>query len=108
MLHSLVGQIISLSPVCGNITRLMTRHCQMKIADATDEDELITLDEFCVSEIEFWKENVRSLNVRHIFKCNKMNKIICCDASSSGSGAIVCNDIHTAHTHWDEHEAIYF
>lgn len=37
-LHSFVGQIVSMGPVCGNLTRLMTRHPQVKIAQAFDED----------------------------------------------------------------------
>ena len=40
-LHTFVGQIISLSPVCGNLTRLMTRNFQMKIAFASDEDDVM-------------------------------------------------------------------
>ena len=43
-LHSFVSKIISLAPVCGNISRLMTRHCQIEIARASDEDNLIVLN----------------------------------------------------------------
>ena len=96
-LHSFVGQIISLSPVSGNITRLMTRHCQIQIAKATEEDEMINLDVQCKSELSFWKENLNQLNKCKVFETHNVNKIICCDASATGSGAIICNDIHIAH-----------
>ena len=35
-----------------------------------------------------------------------MNKIICCDTSATGSGAIICNDIHIAHKLWTELETM--
>ena len=47
-LHYFVGQIISLSPVCGNLTRLMTRFCQMVIAGSIDEDETVALNSLCI------------------------------------------------------------
>ena len=62
------------------------------------------LDELCKSEINFWKNHVSELNVRHIFAVEKIN-ISCCDASSVGLGAIMCNDTHTAHKQWTEMEA---
>ena len=79
-LHSFVGQIISLSPVIGNVTRLMTRNCQSLIALVKDEDSLITPDVHCLKEITFWQENVSSLNNRTVFLSPKVNKIICTDA----------------------------
>ncbi len=88
-LHSFVGQIISHGPVCGNISRLMTRHCQVQIAQANDEDESITLVHQTNAEVQFWSQNVSITNVRNVFASRKVNKIICCDAS--GSGAIVCS-----------------
>ena len=96
-LHSFVGQIISLSLVSGNITRLMTRHCQIQIAKATEEDEMINFDVQCKSDFTFWKENLNQLNKCKVFETHNVNKIICCDDSATGSGAIICNDIHIAH-----------
>ena len=37
-LASIVGKIISMSPVLGNLGRIMTRHCQMSVAAAQDWD----------------------------------------------------------------------
>ena len=33
---SIVGKIISMSPVLGNFSRIMSRHCQMSVAAAQD------------------------------------------------------------------------
>lgn len=106
-LHSLVGQVISLSPVVGNISRLTTRHCQIEIAEATHEDIKVRLDEHCISEITFWENNLPKLNMRKVFAADtcRVCKIVCCDTSAIGSEAIICNDTHTAHKHLTEVEA---
>ena len=46
-LHSFVGQIISLSPVIGNVSRLMTRCFQITIATAGHEQEPLLLSHSC-------------------------------------------------------------
>ncbi len=104
-LHSFVGQIISLSPVVGNLSRLTTRNCQIRIAQATHEDNVIKLEEACSSELSFWENNVSKRNMRSLFIPSKVNKIMCCDASAVGSGAVICNEFHTAHKNWTEQEA---
>ena len=96
-LHSVVGQIISLSPVVGNVSRLMSRNCQTTTAAVEDEDKLIRLDSSCLSELDFWHKNAARLNQRFLFLPSKINKIICSDASSFVSGAVICNDGHVAH-----------
>lgn len=118
-LHSFVGQIISLSPVVGNVTRLMTRNCQSLIALHKDENTIVTPHAQCLKEIQFWQENAARLNNRDVFVSPKVNKIICSDASSLRSGAILCNDNHVAHKNltfedmlqsstWRELETILF
>ncbi len=58
-----------------------------------------------MSEVEFWKSQAAKRNDRYLFVSNRVNKIVCGDASAVGSGAILCNDIHTAHKNWTEEEA---
>ena len=44
-LASIVVKIISMSPVLGNISRIMTTgHCQMSVAAAQDWDSVVPLD----------------------------------------------------------------
>ena len=88
-LLSFVGQIISLSPVVGNITRLMTRNCQTLIAQTNNEDQIITPNAQCFKEINVWHVNARRLNNRSICLSPKVNKI--------RTDAIMCNDNHVAH-----------
>ena len=49
-LASIVGKIISVSPVLGNLARIMTRHCQMAVAAAQDWDSVFLLDRYYVVE----------------------------------------------------------
>ena len=88
----------------------MTRNCQTLIAQTNDEYQIITPNTQCFTEINFWHINDHRLNNRSIFLSPKVNKIICTDASSVGSGAIICNDNHVAHTNltWRELETILF
>ena len=65
-LASIVGKIISMSPVLGNLARIMTRHCQMSVAAAQNWDSVFLLDRYCVVELEFWKNNLRSVNTRSV------------------------------------------
>ena len=104
-LHSVVGQIISLSPAVGNVARVMTRYCQIVIATAQNESKNITLDNRCRDEIKFWHNySAAHLNTRYVFSSPKVHTIICTDASSVASGAIVSLDNNIAHKNWSPSE----
>ena len=87
-LASFVGQIISTGAVIGNIARIMTRHCSMSVASASNWDTKFTLDMFCRKEILFWKENISQLNQRDCFLEKAPSRFVYSDASDSGCGAI--------------------
>ena len=65
-LASAVGMIISMGPVMGNLTRIMTRHCQMSIAGSSSWDSLFDLDRYCILELEFWQSHVKLVNCRSV------------------------------------------
>ena len=69
-LASLVGKIISMSAVPGNLSSIMNKHCQMSVAPAQDLDTPSPLDRYCIVELEFWKDSLRRLNSRDLFSCN--------------------------------------
>ena len=60
-LASFTGQIISTSPVSGNISRIMTRDCVSSILSLQHCDEKIELDQYCIEELRFWRTNLNSL-----------------------------------------------
>ena len=53
-LASVTGSVISLSPVFGNLSRIMSRHCQISIAASPGWDFVSELDSYCVAELQFW------------------------------------------------------
>ena len=103
-LQSFVGQIISLSPVVGNLARFMTRSCQITIASAQNENLHISLEDKCIEELTFWRDNVMHLNSRYIFASPKVHTIMCSDASAVASGAIISVGNHIAHKNWSPSE----
>ena len=48
----------------------MTKHCQMSFLAAQDWDTSSPLDRYCIVELEFWRDSLRSLNSRDLFNCN--------------------------------------
>ena len=90
-LASFTGQIISLSEVVGNCSRLTTRCSQIAIAEAPSWNSHITITPTIKEEIKFWRENIDSLNIKCCFLQKPPNflNIIESDASDSGCGSIL-------------------
>ena len=65
-LAQVTGKIISLSPVLGNITRLMTVYCYMVIEIRTTWDRCLCLTfiQEVLRELLFWRDNARNNNFR--------------------------------------------
>ena len=104
-LASFTGKIISTGPVVGNVSRIMTRHCSMSVAAAPDWDSLFKLDQYCINEVEFWKDNIIQGNVRYCFSGTTPNCFVYSDASSTGCGAhMTLNHEYVCHTMWSENE----
>lgn len=93
-LASFTGQIISLSEVVGNCSRLTTRCSQIAIASAPSWDCQISLSNEIQGEIKFWSENIDTLNIKCFKTQNPPSSIniISSDASSSGCGSILNTD----------------
>jgi hypothetical protein len=56
-LASFTGKLVSTSSVTRNIGQIMTRYCSMTVAAASDWDVKFPLDDYCVSAIQFCKNN---------------------------------------------------
>ena len=61
---SVAGQISSLSSCVGSVTRIMTRHLFSVVNSAFSWDSEVFLSDDSISEINFWANNVNSLNGR--------------------------------------------
>ena len=97
-LSSVVGQIISMQPVIGDIARLKTRNCLIAIASALSWDQPIVLSPKMKGEFLFWKENIDRLNLLDCFADYSpiVVNLIESDASSTGCGSILNKSCVTA------------
>ena len=92
-LASVVGQIISTGPVTGNLSQIMSRHCQMSIAASSEWDIPFTLDGYCQSELRFWLQNIQDVNARKYQESALTSKTIYSDASSHACGALLADTV---------------
>ena len=86
VLASLVGHIILLQLVLGNITRLRTREVYNCIITGASWNAPILVSKEAASEITFWKDNVRSLNClgRALDMVSTCDVNVFCDANATG------------------------
>ena len=106
-LASVVGQIISFELTAGTTVRLMTRFSYKVIESAASWNSCIQLDESSLQELNFWPQNISSLNKQQIWRNNKMpSQIVYSDASNGACGAILQIDgiKKTFHRNWSESE----
>ncbi|CAB3985255.1 Integrase recombinase xerD-like [Paramuricea clavata] len=98
-LSSAVGMIISIVPVMGSLTRIMTHHCQKLIACSPSWDSLFDLDRYCILELEFWQSNLKTVNCRSFTPKPAATKTFFSDASQlaiasathSGDGKLIAH-----------------
>ena len=75
-----------MAPVLDRVASIMTRRCQIR---AVDWDTIHVLDSYCVSEIQFWLENIKNANSKYCFQEIAHTKIVYSDASCYACGALV-------------------
>ena len=61
-LASVCGKISSLENCVGNITRLMTRNTFVVVTSVTNQNSLVSLPPECINELNFWKDNLATIN----------------------------------------------
>ena len=114
-LASITGKIISMTPVLGNVSRLMTRALYNAINSRTSGwDVCIDLSFFpeCLAELSFWRHNLPKLNCRKLFSSNVPSIISFSDASNSACGSVISLDTqnrrpqncHYSHRNWNTTE----
>lgn len=109
LLAQVTGRIISLSPVLGNITRLMTRFCYIVIESRTTWDSLLSVcyPKEVVDEILFWKHNVEKLNLKVLANYSIASVMIFSDASCIAAGAYTVEvDTKNFHKMWKDSEKV--
>ena len=64
ILATVVGQIISLTPCVGDVTRIMTRSLYAVVNTKVTWNSTVVLTKEACSELVFWSQNVDCLNCR--------------------------------------------
>ena len=90
-LSSIIGQIISISFVLGNVFQIMTRNLHLLIIDIPCWDGYVVLDQNSIDELKFWFSNCDTLPFRLISPIHKsVERILLTDASNySASGVLL-------------------
>lgn len=108
-LAQVTGKIISLSPVYGNLTRLMTRYCYMSIETRSSWDKKLFFHFHyeVFQELKFWRENVRNRNLKSLKSYSPTSVIIYSDASNFACGAYTVKlKSKIFHKMWNENEKL--
>ena len=106
-LASFTGKIISTSSVTKNVSQIMTRHCSMTVAAASDWDSKSKLDQYSIHEVQFWQNNINKLNSREVHAISYSSHfVVYSDASQFGCGAhMALNGEQICHKQWTEAES---
>ena len=106
-LAQIVGRIISMSPVIGNISRLMTRYSYMCIESRITWDSILnmTFPDLVYDEFLFWLENIIKINFKKLDFYSKSTAIVFSDASNVACGAYTIDIDHNIfHQRWNDSE----
>ena len=102
------GKIISMSPVMGNVVRLMTRRCYKAIESRSALDKVLMLDavQFFTPELHFWSINLEKYNRKHLKAQFKKDIVVYSDASNvAGAAFTVELNEKIFHMTWSDHES---
>ena len=106
LVASLVGQIISMSFVTGNVVYIMTKCLSYDILQAVSWNESISLSKDCMKQIEFWQTNLDKVIKRNFILDHSVHTVVYSDASGTGFGGYtVDNPMNISHGMWDEEES---
>ena len=106
-LAMVTGKIISMSPVLGNVTRIMTRNIYTVIEQRSGWDTWLTI-KGCPgvnTELQFWEQSLGGLNSRSLHIESEPEIIAFSDASSVAGAAFTMHyGKQVAHRMWDSNE----
>ena len=90
-LAGVVGRLISMSVVLGDITHLMLRFSHVTILNRSCWDAYFELPVAVLQELTFWKGAIANLNVRKLFNPVVIHRMVYSDVSDSGCGGYIVN-----------------
>jgi hypothetical protein len=111
---------VSMGPVVGNISRFMSRYCQIAIASSSSFDNVVSLNSKMRGELQFWQDNIDALNLRNCIISDPPEMLsIFGDVSSTGCESFIkgrdmvaaktfSTSEREAHSTWRELENVNF
>ncbi|CAC5409729.1 unnamed protein product [Mytilus coruscus] len=108
-LAQVTGKVISMCPVMGNITSLMTRYLHWAIENRLKWDLKLILEyPDCVfNELTFWLNNIKRLNIKHLAGYSFPHVHVYFDASNKAAGAYSIDiDSNIFHQMWTLQESL--
>ncbi|CAG2214782.1 unnamed protein product [Mytilus edulis] len=95
---SVIGQIISMSYVIGNVAYIMTKYLSIDVMSACSWKSYIELSVQSKEQLIFWKKNIKCINFKHFVSDFSCHTIVYSDASGTGYGGFtVENPKNIAH-----------
>jgi hypothetical protein len=92
LLSGIIGSIVSLFHAIGNLVYLLTKNCQMWVAERSKWDQYAPLSTDCVYELNFWKENLSCVKTQSFeLIVPNITKVIFTDASGHSCGGFIEN-----------------
>ena len=89
-LAAVVGQIISLTPCVGDVTRIMTRSLYAVVNTKMSWNSTVELSKEAYAELVFWNHNVDCLNCRSPWLPPSIPaKFVYSDASDHACGSFI-------------------
>ena len=104
-LAAVVGQIISLTPCVGDVTRIMTRSLYAVVNTKMSWNSTVELSKEAYAELMFWNQNVDCLNCRSPWLPPSIPaKFVYSDASDHACGSFIQNENKVFHQNWSPAE----
>ena len=92
----------------GNLSRIMSRYCQISFTASPGWDFVSELDSYCVAELQFWFSSIKKFNLKYCFQSLSHNQIVYSDASGLACGVIILNnDTHICHRLFTQEERAF-
>ena len=103
---SIVGQIISMTSSCGNVTLIMTRYLHFIINSWHSWNSFVFVQDQGKQELHFWRDNLKTLNGVLFWPPPFVpSKVLFSDVSLSGCGTFVQGSSLVSHRNWSTEES---
>ena len=103
---SIVGQIISITSSCGNVSQIMTRYLYLIFNSRHSWNSFVFVQDQGKQELHSWRDNLKTLNGVLFWPTPFVpSKVLFSDTEISGCGAFVQGSSLVSHRNWSTEES---